>query len=115
MLRSIGRWVSLFFLSFTLILLSVTATGAEGVILPETCAYKEIPLYGKVQIVSSFPDIKVQVVSSFPDLKVTVVSSFPDRCGQWQFVHSFPDVKVQFVESFPDIKIQFVESFPGIP
>jgi hypothetical protein len=115
MRRLIDRWVCLFFLSFALILLSATVTGAEGVILPETCAYKEIPLYGKVQIVSSFPDIKVQVVSSFPDLKVTVVSSFPDRCGQWQFVHSFPDVKVQFVESFPDIKIQFVESFPGIP
>ena len=29
------------------------------------CSFKGKKLYGKVQIVSSFPDIKVQVVSSF--------------------------------------------------
>ena len=63
-----------------------------------------IYLYGKVQEVSSFPDIKVQVVSSFPD-----------NIGEWQFVDSFPDFTVQFVDSFPDIKIKFVDSFPGIP
>ena len=86
----------------------------------ENCTYitqngKKIMLYGKVQIVNSFPDIKVQVVTSFPDIKVQVVNSFPDACGKWQYVESFPDIKVQFVESFPDIKVQFVESFPGIP
>ena len=30
------------------------------------CSFKGKKLYGKVQIVNSFPDIKVQVVSSFP-------------------------------------------------
>jgi len=74
---------------------------------------KSFPLKGKVQVVTSFPDIKVQVVTSFPDLRVQVVNSFPDDCGQWQFVNSFPDIKVQFVESFPDLKIQYVNSFPG--
>jgi hypothetical protein len=79
------------------------------------CTFNGIPLYGNVQVVNSFPDIKVQVVTSFPDLRVQVVNSFPDQCGRWQFVESFPDFKIQFVESFPDIKIQYVESFPGLP
>jgi len=79
-----------------------------------SCTYAGKPLFGKVQIVNSFPDLKISTVSSFEDLKVQVVTSFPDRCGQWQFVNSFPDLKVQFVESFPDIKIRFVSSFPGL-
>ncbi len=79
------------------------------------CMYKGIKLQGKVQIVTSFPDLKVQQVTSFPDLKVQVVNSFPDRCGKWQFVESFPDFKIQYVTSFPDIKIEFVNSFPGVP
>ena len=78
------------------------------------CTYKGIPLYGKVKIVKSFPDIKVKVVKSFPDLKVKRVSSFPNQCGQWQFVDAFPDFKVQFVDAFPDITIQYVDTFPGV-
>ncbi|MBO7173567.1 MAG: hypothetical protein J6V64_04440 [Burkholderiaceae bacterium] len=78
------------------------------------CTYKGIPLYGKVKVVTSFPDIKVKVVKSFPDLKVKRVSAFPNQCGQWQFVDAFADFKVQFVESFADIKIQYVDAFPGV-
>ncbi len=78
------------------------------------CTFNGTRLYGKVQIVTSFPDIKVQVVTSFPDIKVQNVDSFPDSCGKWQFVSSFPDFKIQYVTSFPDIKIQFVDSFPGV-
>jgi len=70
-------------------------------------------LYGKIQFVTSFPDVKVQVVTSFPDIKVQQVSSFPDGPGKWQIVSSFPDYKVQVVDSFPDFKIQYVTSFPG--
>lgn len=80
----------------------------------EACTFNGFALYGKVEVVDSFPDIKVQKVTSFPDLKVQEVTSFPDDCGQWQFVTSFPDVKIQYVESFPDIKIEFVTSFPGL-
>ncbi len=76
------------------------------------CTFKGKKMYGKVQIVKSFPDFKVQRVTSFPDLKVQKVTSFPDKCGKWQFVESFPDFKVQFVDSFPDFKIQYVDSFP---
>ncbi len=81
----------------------------------KNCEYKGKKLYGKIQFVTSFADIKVQVVESFPDLKVKIVDAFPDGCGKWQIVTSFPDLKVQIVESFADIKIKFVDSFPGKP
>ncbi|MBL4657726.1 MAG: hypothetical protein JKX73_06975 [Flavobacteriales bacterium] len=79
-----------------------------------SCEFKGIDLYGKVQFVTSFPDIKIQYVTSFPDIKVQWVTSFPDKCGKWQEVTSFPDFKVQVVTSFPDIKVQEVTSFPGM-
>jgi len=96
-----------------MIALAPLAQGVSGKVDKSSCTYKGIKLYGKVKVVTSFPDLKVQVVSSFPDLKVKVVDSFPDSCGKWQMVDSFPDFKIQFVTSFPDLKIQFVSSFPG--
>jgi hypothetical protein len=81
----------------------------------EDCTFNGFQLYGKIQFVENYADIKIKVVESFPDLKVKIVNSFPDECGEWQIVDSFPDLKVQIVESFPDIKIKFVESFPGLP
>ncbi len=81
----------------------------------DDCTCNGFKLYGKIQFVESFADIKVEVVESFPDLKVKIVNSFPDDCGEWQIVDSFPDLKVQIVESFADMKIKFVESFPGLP
>lgn len=87
---------------------------ASAASISSNCTFKGVPLYGKVQIVNSFPDFKVKVTSSFPDLKVKQVSSFPDSCGKWQFVNSFPDFKVQFVDSFQDFSIKYVDSFPGL-
>lgn len=87
---------------------------AGGSLNKGSCTFNGKKLYGKIQIVNSFPDVKVQEVSSFPDVKVQKVSSFPDSCGKWQIVTSFPDTKVQFVNSFPDVKIKYVTSFPGI-
>jgi hypothetical protein len=87
---------------------------AGGNLNKGNCTFNGKKLYGKIQIVTSFPDVKVQEVTSFPDLKVQKVTSFPDKCGQWQIVTSFPDTKVQFVTSFPDVKIQYVSSFPGM-
>ena len=81
----------------------------------KSCRYKGKKLWGKVKVVTSFPDIKVKIVNSFPDLKVKKVTSFPDKCGKWKFVKSFPDIKIKFVKSFPDIKIKYVRSFPGVP
>lgn len=77
-------------------------------------AGKTFKLYGKVQIVTCFPDVKVQIVNSFEELDVKLVDSFPDKCGKFQIVQSFPDVKVQIVDSFPDIKVKIVDSFPGL-
>ncbi|WP_199321346.1 hypothetical protein [Microcoleus sp. FACHB-831] len=79
-----------------------------------TCTYKGKKLYGQVQIVDKFPDIKVKVVSAFPDLKVKQVTNFAQQCGQWQMVQNFPNLKVQIVDTFPDIQIQYVDSFPGV-
>ena len=101
--------------SVTLAVLTGVSLSAEagGSFSKGSCTFNGKQLYGKIQEVSSFPDVKVQVVSSFPDVKVQKVSSFPDSCGKWQMVTSFPDTKVQFVTSFPDVKIQYVTSFPG--
>ena len=74
---------------------------------------KTFKLYGKYQIVNSFPNIKVQIVNSFPDLKIQKVKSFPDKCGKFQEVNSFPDIKIQIVNSFPDLKVKEATSFPG--
>lgn len=89
------------------------ASEVESYAIASDCQYKGIKLFGKVQYVESFPDLKIQFVNAFPDLKVQFVESFPDQCGKWQVVTSFPDIKVQVVESFPDIKVQVVNSFPG--
>lgn len=78
------------------------------------CKYKGKPLFGRIQVVDSFPDLKVQVVERFADLKAQKVERFPDSCGKWQFVERAPDLKVQFVERFPDLKVQFVDRFPGV-
>jgi hypothetical protein len=71
-------------------------------------------VFGKIQIVDSFPDYKVRIVKSFPDLKVQVVDSFPDQPGKWRLVKSLPDYKIQFVKSGEDFTIQYVTAFPGV-
>jgi hypothetical protein len=96
------------------LLFPANAAAAEG-LDREACAFNGLPLYGDVQVVESFPDIRLEIVDSFPDLNVQIVDSFPDDCGQWRFVDSFPDLKIQYVSSFPDLKIQMVERFPGLP
>ncbi len=78
------------------------------------CSWEGISLFGKVQIVDVFPDIKVQIVEVFPDIKVEWVDVFADDCGKWQKVDVFPDFKIQFVDVFPDLKIQEVDVFPGM-
>jgi hypothetical protein len=82
---------------------------------PSNCTLKGKKLWGKVQVVTAFPDLKVQIVTAFPDLKVKMVDAFPDKCGTWKKVDAFPDIKIQFVTAFPDLKIQYVDAFPGVP
>jgi hypothetical protein len=97
-----------------LLIASLPLFAATPKIDAKTCGFKGKKLYGRIQYVTSFPDIKIKVVESFPDIKVKLVTSFPDSCGKWQIVDSFPDLKVQVVDSFPDITVKFVESFPGV-
>lgn len=92
----------------------VMASSLPGKLNKDNCSFNGKQLYGRVQVVSAFPDVKIEAVTSLEDLAVQVVSAFPNRCGQWQFVTEFPDLKVQFVNSFPDLKIRFVKSFPGL-
>lgn len=89
--------------------LLLVSTGLAQSKMPEAAKI----VYGKIQVVDSFPDYKVKVVTSFPDLKVQKVGAFPDAPGKWQMVDSFPDFKIQFVDSFPDFTIEWVDSFPG--
>ncbi len=88
-------------------------TAFAGTFDKGSCSFNGKKIYGKIQEVTAFPDVKVQVVTAFPDVKVQKVSAFPDKCGMWQMVTAFPDTKVQFDTAFPDVKIEYVTAFPG--
>lgn len=111
------HWVKFAVFAVTLLMtvLISTVVNAEDKVDAEGCNFKDFKLYGKVQIVDSFPDLKVKEVDAFADLHVQKVDAFPDACGKWQFVDSFPDFKVQIVDSFPDLEVKFVDAFPGVP
>lgn len=70
-------------------------------------------LFGKIQVVDAFPDVKIQKVDAFADIKVKWVDAFADSPGEWQKVDAFADYKVQFVDAFADYKVQEVDAFPG--
>lgn len=81
---------------------------------PASCVFKNKKLHGKIQFVTSHPDIKIQYVDANADIDVQMVSSSPSSCGKWQEVKSSPDLKVQIVNSFPDLKVRLVKSNPGM-
>ena len=74
---------------------------------------KEIPLHGRVKVVSGLADFQVQVVSGLADLRVKKVNSFPDKCGEWQFVDSHADFTIEFVDGLADFTIEYVSSHSG--
>ena len=104
--RMFISFFSLFLLA-ALLCLPNFAYGAE-------CVRNGKRLYGRVQEVTSFPDLKVQIVDAFADIHVKKVTEFPDECGKWQMVTSWPDLTIQYVTNFPDIKVKFVNTFPGM-
>ncbi len=81
---------------------------------PASCDFKGKKLYGKIQFVSSHPDVKIQYVDSHADIKVQMVTSGATSCGKWQEVSSGATLKVQIVNSFPDLKVKLVTSSPGM-
>ena len=70
-------------------------------------------VYGKIQYVTSFPDVKVRVVKAFGDLRVKEVKTIANSAGEWEIVESFPDFKVEIVTAFEDFTIEYVDAFPG--
>ncbi|MEX0813894.1 MAG: hypothetical protein WD048_16870 [Chitinophagales bacterium] len=92
----------------------ISVFSQDGELDYDNCTFDGISLYGKVQIVESFPDIRVEIVDAFPDLSVQKVNAFPDECGEWMFVDAFPDFRIQIVKNFPDVRIQYVNAFPGM-
>lgn len=95
-----------------LILLTATASARTGNVSLD-CRFQEHVLWGRIQVVKDFPDVRVRV-GDFPDLRVKVVKNFPNNCGQWEMVDSHPDTRVQFVNSHEDVRIQYSD-FPGLP
>jgi hypothetical protein len=77
------------------------------------CTFHGKKLWGKVQFVDVFPDVKVRIVPVFEDLRVQKVAYFPDSCGKWQ-EDDFPDLKVQIVDVFEDFTIRYVDFDPGV-
>jgi hypothetical protein len=78
------------------------------------CEQNGFKLYGKVQFVDAFPDLKIEYVNAFSDIDVEFVTAFADSCGEWQIVDAFPDIKVQVVTAFADLKVRKVTAFPGM-
>ena len=100
---------TLFFIAGALAFAAPTSAGTIS-----GCSFNGTELKGKVQVVSSFADIKVEVVESFSDLHVKKVGSFASSGGEWEFVDSHPDFTIELVTSFPDVKVKYVSSFPGV-
>ena len=84
------RWAALLILVTLLGAGLPRAGAAAGTKIGPGCTLKGHKLYGKVKIVTAFPDLKVQIANAFPDLKVQIVDAFPDKCGQWKMVDAFP-------------------------
>ena len=73
---------------------------------------KEIPLWGRVQVVNAHADFTVKVVNAHADLDVKKVNAFANSCGEWQFVEAHADFTVKFVDAHADFTIKYVNSFP---
>ncbi|AIA71909.1 putative exported protein [Pectobacterium atrosepticum SCRI1043] len=80
---------------------------------PFSLAVDVSKVYGRIQIVDSFPDYRVQIVNAHEHLRVEEVTAFANRAGQWKIVDNFPDFKIQIVDAHPDFKIRLVDNFPG--
>ncbi|KHT34633.1 hypothetical protein [Pectobacterium carotovorum] len=80
---------------------------------PFSLAVDVSKVYGRIQIVDSFPDYRVQIVSAHERLRVQEVTAFANRAGEWEIVDSFPDFKIQIVDIHPDFKVRLIEHFPG--
>jgi hypothetical protein len=82
-------------------------------LLTNDCTYNGHKLYGRVEYVQHFEDIRVKVVKDFADLDVKIVNRPATQCGEWQMVDKDPDLRVKIVQNGEDIRIKYVSDFPG--
>ena len=82
---------------------------ATATAVPDKCR-----LFGKIQVVEHFPDVKIQIVQHFPDLKVKIVEHFPDRPGKWQMVTHFPDYKNPVRRALPRLQGEVRGALPRL-
>ena len=81
----------------------------------ENCSCKGIPLYGRVKIVTEYPDFRIQVTDNYPDIVVQIVDRYyPGECCMWKIVDDYSDFTVQFVDSYPDFTVSFSDHSHGI-
>lgn len=65
-------------------------------------------VFGRIQVVDHFPDVRVRAVQGIADMEVRVVDALANRQGRWQFVDHFPDFRVQFVQHHADFTVRLV-------
>lgn len=81
----------------------------------DSCTCKGIPLYGRVKIVTEYPDFRIKVTDNYPDIVVKIVDrDYPGECCMWEIVENYPDFTVQFVEDYPDFTVAFSNDSYGI-
>lgn len=81
----------------------------------DSCSCKGIPLYGRVKIVTEYPDFRIQVTDNYPDIVVKISEDYrPTDCCVWKIVDSYPDFTIQFVDDYPDFTVAFSDYSHGI-
>ena len=98
-----------------LVLALLPVFAAREPIDSDSCSCKGIPLYGRVKIVTEYPDFRIKVTDDYPDIVVQIVDRYSsDNCCMWKIVEDYPDFTVQFVEDYPDFTVAFSDSSHGI-
>lgn len=102
-------------LIFCLVLALIPVFSVREPIDSDSCTCKGIPLYGRVKIVTEYPDFRIQVTDNYPDIVVKIVEDYrPNVCCIWKIVEDYPDFTVQFVEDYPDFTVSFSDYSHGI-
>ena len=93
-----------------LVLALLPVFAAREPIDSDSCSCKGIPLYGRVKIVTEYPDFRIQVTDNYPDIVVKIVDEYSHYCCEWQIVNDYPDFTIQFVKDYPDFTVAFSDS-----
>lgn len=105
---------SINFLAITLL----TLIGNTSILSSEiktNCIYKNKKLYGRIQFVDTFPDIRIRIVTSKPNLRVVKKQSNAIQCGEWQIVNFAPSIRIMIDQKHGEIDVQYVDFSPGVP